>query len=42
MFEHIPARYARALIVQEFHPSDIDALDYLAHTSRQDPTEVRV
>jgi len=33
-------RIARALLVQEFGPDDVDALDYLADQSRADPFEV--
>jgi len=33
-------RIARALLVQEFHPDDISATEYLAHTSQADPFEV--
>jgi hypothetical protein len=31
---------ARGLVVQEFGPDGVDLLDWLAHTSRADPTEV--
>jgi hypothetical protein len=33
-------RIARALLVQEYHPDDITALEYLADQSRADPFEV--
>jgi len=33
-------RIARALLVQEFGPDGVDALDYLADQSRADPFEV--
>jgi len=33
-------RINAALIVQEFGPGDVDALDYLADQSRADPFEV--
>lgn len=33
-------RVRRALIVQAYGPDGVDALDYLAHTSRADPAEV--
>lgn len=38
--EQSRTRIARALIVQEFGPDDVDALDYLGQTSRAD-TEAR-
>ena len=30
----------KALVVQAFHPRDVSALDYLAHRSRADTTEI--
>lgn len=30
----------RGLVVQEFHPEDVDALDWIAHESRADTTEI--
>jgi hypothetical protein len=39
--EELDQRIQRGLIVQAFHPDDVTLQDYLAHTSRADPTEVQ-
>lgn len=36
----LEARIARGLIVQEFGPDDVDALNWIAHESPADTTEL--
>lgn len=38
--DELEQRIARALIVQEHGPGDIDALDHLAHMSERDPFHI--